>query len=130
MLKSTYRLVVFVTLTGALLSFSNASEMDVDLMQSMEDAQKNLSSNISLGNAKAALADAKELEQKFVEVEAFYLKKGNATDGVNWSKESKELAGVVVAQALAKKDFDTASRSSVVLAKTCKACHETYKSQQ
>lgn len=99
-------------------------------MQVMQDKQKSLSSNISMKDAKGALADAKDLEELFKEVEDFYVKKGNAAEGVTWSKESKELAGVVVAQAIVANDFDTASKKSVTIAKTCKACHQLYKSQE
>lgn len=119
---------ISIALMGVILSAA-ASVVDADAMQIMEDRQKSLSSNISLKDAKGALADAKELEAMFKEVGAFYEQKGNAPDAVNWSKESRELAGVVVAQALAANDFDTASIKSVTMAKNCKACHQLYKLQ-
>jgi hypothetical protein len=127
--KKIIQFGIYVALTGVLLS-AYASVVDADLMQVMEDRQKSLSSNISMKNAKGAMADAKELEEMFKEVGAFYEQKGNAPDAVTWSKESKEIAGVVVAQALAVNDFDTASKKSVTMAKTCKACHQMYKSQE
>jgi len=126
MRKKILKFGLHLALTGALLS-AYASVVDADLMQVMEDKQKSLSSNISLKNAKDALADAKELEEMFKEVGTFYEQKGNAADAVTWSKESRELAGVVVAQAIAANDFDTASKKSVTMAKNCKACHQAYK---
>jgi cytochrome c556 len=94
----------------------------------MEDRQKSLTSNISLKDAKGATADAKEMEEMFKEVEAFFVKKGNAADAVTWSQESRQLAGGV-AKSLAANDFDAASQQAVTLAKTCKACHKIYKSK-
>jgi len=129
MRKKLIRFGTYVALMGILLSAS-ASVVDADSMQLMEDRQKSLSSNIATKDVKSALADAKELETMFKEVAAFYEQKGNASDAVAWSKENREIAGVVVAQALVAKDFDTASRQSVTMAKNCKACHQLYKTQE
>ena len=111
-------------MTGSVVAAQ--STVDEDFMQIMEDRQKSLSSNISLKNATAAREDVKELEDMFNEVEAFYVHKGNATDAVNWSKESKELAAAIE-KYVASNDFDTASQTSATLAKTCKTCHRVYK---
>ena len=100
--------------------------VDEDFMQIMKDRQKSLASNISLGDAKAATEDVKQLEEMFVDVETFYAHKGNAADAVNWSRESKSLISVIQ-RYVAARDFDTASQTSVKLAKTCKTCHEVYK---
>lgn len=100
--------------------------VDEDYMQVMEDRQKSLASNIALKNGQAAVEDAKELDQMFNDVEAFYVHKGNATDAVNWTKESKDLA-VAITKYIASNDFDTASVKAVTLAKTCKECHSVYK---
>lgn len=100
--------------------------VDEDYMQVMEDRQKSLSSNIALKNGQAAVEDAKELDQMFNDVEAFYAQKGNATDAVNWTKESKDLS-VAITKYVASNDFDTASVKAVTLAKTCKECHSVYK---
>jgi predicted DNA-binding protein len=113
-----------VAMTGSVVAAQ--STVDEDFMQIMEDRQKSLSSNISLKNATAAREDVKELEDMFNEVEAFYVHKGNATDAVNWSKESKELAAAIE-KYVASNDFDTASQTSATLAKTCKTCHRVYK---
>jgi outer membrane protein assembly factor BamA len=95
-------------------------------MQVMEDRQKSLTSNIALKNSQAAVEDAKELDQMFNDVETFYAHKGNASDAVTWTKESKNLA-VAITQYVASNDFDTASVKAVSLAKTCKECHSVYK---
>lgn len=102
------------------------STVDEDFMQVMEDRQKSLSSNISLKNSQAATEDVKELQEMFNDVEAYYAHKGNASDAVDWSRESKALT-VAIEKYVASKDFDTASQTSVTLAKTCKTCHRVYK---
>ena len=103
-----------------------AGTVDEDSMDLMKDKQKSLSSNISLNDAKAATDDANEMADMFDDVEAFFVKKGNAADAVDWAKDSKDLAGTIV-KSIAANDFDTAAKTSVTLAKTCKSCHNIYK---
>jgi hypothetical protein len=113
-----------VAITGGV--FAGEISVDEDYMQVMEDRQKSLASNIALKNGQAAVEDAKELDQMFNDVETFYVHKGNASDAVTWTKESKDLA-VAITQYVATNDFDTASVKAVSLAKTCKECHSVYK---
>lgn len=115
---------ILVLMTGSVVAAQVT--IDEDYMQVMEDRQKSLSSNIALKNSQAALGDAKSLEESFNDVETFYALKGNATDAVTWSKESRDLA-VTIQKYVASNDFDTASQTSVTLAKTCKTCHRIYK---
>jgi hypothetical protein len=103
-----------------------AGTVDEDSMDLMKDKQKSLSSNISLNDAKAATDDANEMADMFDDVEAFFVKKGNAADAVDWAKDSKDLAATIV-KSIAANDFDTAAKTSVTLAKTCKSCHNIYK---
>lgn len=126
MYKSLIAYAVLVILGGTVMNAFG--EVDSDFMTEMEDRSKSLTSNISLKDAKAATDDAKAIEQMFNEVEAFFVKKGNAEDGVTWSQESRTLAGKI-AQSVAGSDFDTASQTAVSLNKTCKACHKIYKTK-
>lgn len=126
MRKKIIQTGIYIALSVTLLSAYAA--VDADSMQVMEDTQKSLSSNIALKAGKGALADARELEEMFKEVEAFFEKKGNAADGVTWSQESRTLAASV-AKAVAANDFDAAAQKAVSLAKTCKACHAIYKTK-
>ena len=91
----------------------------------MKDRQKSLSSNIALSNAKGATEDATEILDMFNDVEDFFAKKSNAQDGVDWSKQSKELTSSII-KAVAAKDFDTAAKTSISLAQACKTCHAKY----
>lgn len=100
--------------------------IDEDYMQVMDDRTKSLTSNIALKNGQAAVEDARELDQMFNDVEVFYVHKGNATDAVNWTKASRNLAAAIT-QNVASNDFDTASEKAASLAKTCKECHSVYK---
>ncbi|MES2932364.1 MAG: hypothetical protein V4805_02610 [Pseudomonadota bacterium] len=126
MQKKIIQFGIYIGLTSILLTAYAA--VDADFMQVMDEKQKSLSSNISLKDAKGAIADAKEMEEMFKETEAFFIAKPNAADGVTWAQESRALAADV-SQALVADDFDTASQKSVSLAKTCKACHKIYKSK-
>ena len=121
--KSVLYFTLAVT-TGSVLAAEVS--IDEDYMQVMEDRQKSLTSNIALKNGQAAVEDAKELDQMFNDVESFYAHKDNATDAVNWTKESKDLA-VAITKYVASNDFDSASMKAVSLAKTCKECHSVYK---
>lgn len=117
-----YMVMVVLTMMAALAY----AEVDSDFMTTMDDLNKSLTSNIAVNDAKAAEADAVEMRKMFDEVEAFFVKKPDAADGVKWSQESRDLA-TLIAKSVASKDFDTASQAAVTLSKTCKACHKIYK---
>jgi len=118
-------LFVFLTVSGSVTAIT----LDEDYMQTMEDRQKSLSANIGIQNAKGANEDAGAMIEMFSEVSAYYLKKGNAQDAVDWSNESRELATVII-KYLAGKDYDNATVSATKMAKTCKDCHRLYKKEK
>lgn len=102
------------------------SEFDMDFMQSVEDVTKNLVSNLSLENAAAVLADARELDGMLSQVETHYTKKGDTPDAVEISKDSRALVAEIGKLAVAK-DFDNATVKSSELSRACKSCHKIYK---
>jgi hypothetical protein len=104
----------------------HAGTVDEDSMGLMKDKQKSLSSNLSLNDTKGATDDANEILDMFNDVEDFFIKKGNAQDAVDWTKQSKDMLSTIV-KYVGAKDFDTAAKTSVTLAKTCKECHNIYK---
>jgi len=104
------------------------AELDTDLMQSIDDTNKSLASNIALKNAKASIADAKELAGMFEKVEAYFVQKGNAANAVELTKKSKDLT-IAVVQSVAAGDFDKATDSATALSRTCKTCHTFYKKE-
>lgn len=102
--------------------------LDTDLMQAIEDTNKSLASNIALKDAKAATADAKELNAMFEKVEAYFVQKGDAANAVELSKKSKDLT-ITIVQAITANDFDKATDSATALSRTCKTCHNFYKKE-
>lgn len=122
------KLLIFycgLAVTAGQVAASQVS-IDEDYMQVMDDRQKSLTSNIALKDAGNAVEDVKELGEMFAEVEAYYAQKGNAADAVGWSRESRDYAATIT-KYVAANDFDSASQTSVKMAKTCKECHRVYK---
>jgi len=101
-------------------------DLDMDLMQTIEDTNKSMASNIATQNAPGSTADAKELQELFGKVEAHFVNKGDAADAVDLSRKSKDLAGSII-KSVADKDFSTASDSATTLSRTCRTCHTFYK---
>jgi cytochrome c556 len=110
-------------LTGVAVA---VTEVDMDLMQKIEESTKSVDSNISLKDGKAALADAREIEEMFSQVELFYKHKGDAADAIEYARKSKNFATELIRQ-VSEKDFDNASATVGALAKSCKTCHQVYK---
>jgi hypothetical protein len=107
---------------------SAPAELGMDIMQTIEDTNKSLSSNISLKDAKATLTDAKDLEQLFGQVEAHFTERGDAQNAVDLSKKSRDLAQAII-QSVNKKNFDAASDAATDLSRTCRTCHTFYKKE-
>jgi hypothetical protein len=102
------------------------AEVDEDFMRTVEDTLKSATSNLDIKDAKACAADAKQLEDMFRQIEAYFVKKGNAADGVDLSKKSEILAASLVTSVSAN-DFDTAAEAARDLTRACKSCHNLYK---
>jgi hypothetical protein len=100
--------------------------LSVDLMQTIEDTNKSLASSIALKDGKRASSDAKELTEMFAQVEAFYVKKGDAPDAVDLAKKSRELSGQVL-RSVSANDYGGATDLATNLSRTCKTCHNFYK---
>ena len=105
---------------------SAEEELSTDLMQTIEDTNKSLASNIALKVGQGASADAQELAAMFAKVEAFYVHKGNAPDAVELAKKSRELSAQIV-RLVAAGDYSTATDTATTLSRTCKTCHNFYK---
>lgn len=109
-------------------SIADEPGLDTDLMQSIEDTNKSLSSNIALKDAKGAQADSKELHEMFGKVQAYFEQKGDAGDAVDLAKKSLTLTDSIVAS-VNHNDFDAASDSATTLSRTCRTCHTFYKKE-
>lgn len=104
------------------------AELGMDIMQTIEDSNKSLASNIALRDARATLRDAKELDELFAQVEAHFVQRGDATNAVELSTKSRQLAQQIV-KAVNAKDFDAASGAATDLSRTCRTCHTFYKKE-
>lgn len=108
--------------------YSAEVELDTDLMQSIEDTNKSLSSNIAIRDAKGATSDAKELTEMFGKVEHHFEMKADAPDAVDLARKSKALT-LTIAKSVASNDFAAATESATTLSRTCRTCHTFYKKE-
>ncbi|HEY0062546.1 MAG TPA: hypothetical protein VGC21_10520 [Telluria sp.] len=118
--------LAFALLLAAGATLAADTEMDTDWMRSIEDANKSLSSNIALKNAKGATADTRELDDLFVKVVDFFEAKNDAHDAVDLSKKSLELTRSI-SRSVNSGDFDAATGSATELSRNCRSCHTFYK---
>lgn len=112
--------------TGSVRSAEAPPELGTDLMQAIEDSNKSLSSNISLKDAKASAADAKDINQAFIQVEAYFAARPDAHDAVELARRTRELTDQI-AQQVGSGHFDAAADSATALSRTCRTCHTFYK---
>jgi len=114
----------FFVLTSVV--FSAQVEVDMDLMQTVEDLNKSLASNVATKNANGSKSDAKELEQLFTTVETYFANKGGADDAVELAHKSRELAAAI-SKAVSEGNYDAATNHATDLSRTCRTCHTFYK---
>ena len=88
-------LAVLALLAFAGGALSDQSELDVDLMHSIEDSNKSLASNIATRQGQGASTDAKQLAEMFARVEAYFSAKGDAADAVELARKSRELSAQI-----------------------------------
>jgi len=122
------KLIIALAFVPALIGIVHAADadLDMDLMQTIEDTNKSLSSNIALQNIPASTADARELQTLFAQVEAHFAAKGDAADAVDLSRKSKDLAGAII-KSVGSKDFGAATDAATDLSRACRTCHTFYK---
>jgi hypothetical protein len=102
------------------------SDFDDDLMRSMDDAVKELDSNVGGRDAKASLANAAVLGEGFAWAEKYFAARPEAPLGAGYAREGKQHLAELV-QSLDAGNFDAASNGVRAVVKTCKTCHEAYK---
>lgn len=100
--------------------------LDTDLMQTIEDTNLSLASNIALKDGKSSKAEAAELHRMFTQVEAHFVAKGDAADAVDLSRKSKDWAGEIV-KSVDSQQFDQAAELAGNISRACKTCHNFYK---
>ena len=118
---------VFLTLAASVMAADiDFSDFDDDLMRSMDDAVKELDSNVGGQDAKASLANAAVLQDGLEWAEKYFTAKPEAPLGAGYAREGREHLAALV-QAIEAGNFDAASSGVRAVIKTCKSCHEAYK---
>ena len=126
---------LFVLLSALIILVSyplvaGETEMDMDLMQTIESANDNLSSNIALGNVESAIADAQTLNELFAVVAEHYQKERatgkDVAEASDLARKSVKFSGEII-KSLQQQDFESAANTATDLARTCKTCHNFYK---
>ena len=123
-----HRALIVMGLVSLLIGGVCAADikLDMDLMQTIEDTNLSMASNIALKDAEKSKADAAELHRMFTQVESHFVAKGDAADAVALSRKSKDLAGEIV-KSVDSRQFDQAAEMAGSISRTCKACHNFYK---
>ena len=115
--KKSFLFIVATFSTFIALADIDLSDFDTDVMRGMDDTIKILEPDISSKNLKAANDDAKSLLEGF---------KWNTQDAVDYARDSQAVTQEILDH-LAKQDFDSASQTARRLSKSCKTCHDVYK---
>jgi hypothetical protein len=118
---------VALTLAASLWAAElDLSDFDDSLMRSMDDAIKELDSNVGGQQGDDAMAQVGVLKDGLAWAEKYFAAKSDAPLGAGFAREGQEHLALV-AQSIQSRDFDAASSSLRGVAKACKACHEAYK---
>jgi cytochrome c556 len=102
------------------------SDFDDTLMRSMDDAIKDLDSNLGGQDTAAALANTQVLSDGLSWAEKYFAGKPQAPLGAGYAREARQHLDSIV-QSIQAKDFDAATTNVRAVVRTCKACHEAYK---
>jgi hypothetical protein len=101
-------------------------DFDDDGMKAIQDTKKDLESNIASQDAPAVADGAEFIRSGLQSTEAYFTKKGNVDDAVQWAKQGQEFAASI-GKSAGSNDFDAASTAYNGLIRTCKKCHDAYK---
>jgi hypothetical protein len=101
-------------------------DYDDDLMRDLDKTIKYFEPDITAGNADGAKDDAAVLEDGFKYTQGYFAKKGDAEDAVQISKDGLELIAAAI-KSVSENNFDAAAEAARGVARTCRACHDTYK---
>jgi hypothetical protein len=102
------------------------SDFDDARMRDMDDAIKDLDSNVGGQDAQASLANAKVLNEGLAWAEKYFAAKPETPRGAGLARDGLAHLGTVV-QAIEAGNFDAASDGVRGVVRSCKACHEAYK---
>ena len=118
---------VVLTLAASVMAAEiDYSDFDDALMRDMDDAIKELDSNVGGQDADASLANVKVLRDGLDWAEKYFAAKPETPKGAGLAREGQEHLALV-AQSIEARDFDAASNAVRGVVRSCKACHEAYK---
>ncbi len=101
-------------------------DYDDDLMRDLDKTIKYFEPDITARNAQGALDDAAILQDGFKYTADYFAKKDNAEDAVQISKDGLKFVASAI-KSVSESDFDAAAEAARGAARTCRACHDTYK---
>lgn len=107
----------------------NSAGVDIELMQTIEEVNDSLSSNISMEAVDAALSDAQLLDELFMLVEQHFVAQGNDNDAIELAQSSKKSTEEIVVL-LQEKNFESAAATAIELSRNCKSCHNIYEKEE
>jgi len=123
LLAAGVALTLAATVWAADIDFS---DFDDALMRDMDDAIKELDSNVGGQHAEASLANAAVLRDGLTWAEKYFAAKPETPRGAGLAREGQEHLAAVI-QSIEARNFDAASNSVRGVVRSCKACHEAYK---
>jgi hypothetical protein len=118
--------VLMALAVGVMAGEIDYSDFDDDLMQSMDEAIKELDSNVGGQDAKASLANAEVIRDGLTWAEKYFAAKPEAPRGAGLAREGQQHLALVV-KSIEAGDFEAASNGVRSVVRSCKACHEAYK---
>ncbi len=101
-------------------------DYDDDLMRDLDKTIKYFEPDITAQNAQGALDDAAVLQDGFKYTLDYFSKKGGADDAVQISKDGQSQIAAAI-KAVSENNFEAAAEDARAVAKTCRACHDVYK---
>lgn len=118
-----------LALAGALVSGSAGADsiLEFDIwMQKIDRHSQTILAALKRRDAAAAVADARELERLYGQMERFYEARGEHDDPLLLSWDGRQRAASAAIQA-EQGNFAGAFESAVGIARDCRACHDRFK---
>ena len=129
MRRGRARLSAILALAGVLVAASAGADsiLEFDIwMQKIDRHSQTILHALKRQDVSAAVADARELERLYGQMERFYEARGEHDDPLLLSWDGRQRAASAAVQAQ-QGDFAGAFESAVGIARDCRACHDRFK---
>jgi cytochrome c556 len=104
-------------------------DLDDALMRDMDDAIKELDSNLGSRDADASRANVAVLREGLAWAEQYFAQKPDAPLGAGYARDGRRHLEQT-AKAVEAQDYDAANAHLRGVVRSCKACHEAYKTEE